>query len=228
MKLAQRIWKGEYIHLADILSESLAAALADDPSTSKTKGKKRHSAKITNIATWTECFATYTSLVSMRNPARTQDLLAYMSLIAHASRQYKGDEWLSYDAVFRQQAADHPEWKWASVNTSLWPSAMQYHEITVPPASVWITHQTSARTQTQLRTTIRKNSNLSSQRTLTAQPRLLADLHKLQLPQLFLTHLHIQAHMPGMSRQPPPYQMHFIIQSLLALLDKQQTSASSP
>ena len=97
--------------------------LRTTPSTSKTKGKKRHSAKITNIATWTECFATYTSIVSMRNPARTQDLLAYTSLIAHASRQYKGDEWLSYDAVFRQQAADHPEWKWASVNTSLWTTA---------------------------------------------------------------------------------------------------------
>ena len=30
MKLAQRIWKGEYIHLADILPESLSAALLRD------------------------------------------------------------------------------------------------------------------------------------------------------------------------------------------------------
>ena len=75
--------------MADILPESLSASLAEDPSTSKIKGRKCHPGKITNIATWVECFATYISVISMRNPSRTQDLLAYMSLIVHVSRQYR-------------------------------------------------------------------------------------------------------------------------------------------
>ena len=56
----------------------------------------------------------------MQQPARTQDLLAYLSIVVNAARKYKGPGWQTYDAIFRQQAANDQHRKWADVNTSLW------------------------------------------------------------------------------------------------------------
>ena len=109
--------------MADLLPESLSAALSEDQSSSKDKSKKRKKGKITQIATWVECFTTYASVVCMQDPSRTWDLFAYMALIVHAARQYKGTEWQSYDTLFRKQAVDHKDWIWANINTSLWTKA---------------------------------------------------------------------------------------------------------
>lgn len=119
-KLANRIWKGEYIDMADLLPEALASSLSEDPSTSKEKAKKQRPPRISQIATWVECFSAYASVVVMQQPARTQDLLAYLSIVVNAARKYKGPGWQTYDAIFRQQAANDQHRKWADVNTSLW------------------------------------------------------------------------------------------------------------
>ena len=106
--------------MADLLPEALTASLSEDPSTSKDKGKKRKTNRITQIQTWVECFAAYTSVLTVQFPSRTQDLLAYLATIVHAARQYKGSGWQTYDTIFRQQAANDSTRKWADVNTSLW------------------------------------------------------------------------------------------------------------
>lgn len=51
VKLIQKIRKGEYTDMADLLPESLTALLADEPHTSKDKGKKRKINRIKNIST---------------------------------------------------------------------------------------------------------------------------------------------------------------------------------
>ena len=96
------------------------ASLADDLPTSKERSKKHRMNRITNITTWAECFCAYIAVLSERAQSHTQDLLAYMSLIIHAARQYKGLEWLTYDSTFGQQAVNNPQKKWSTINTSLW------------------------------------------------------------------------------------------------------------
>lgn len=61
-----------------------------ESSASKEKSKKHRTNHITNISTWAECFCAYITVLLKQVPSRTQDLLAYMSLITHAARQYKG------------------------------------------------------------------------------------------------------------------------------------------
>ena len=43
--------------------------------------------------------------VTMREPDRVKDLLAYASPIVEASMDYEGDAWLHYGRFFRRQAA---------------------------------------------------------------------------------------------------------------------------
>ena len=118
-KIVKRICEGQYIDMADLLPESLATLMANNPSPSKDKSKKWKNT-INTITAWVECFATYTSIPSQHSSSRTQDLLVYMTTIVRAARKYKGNEWQTYDTIFRQQAVHHAEHKWAKVNPSLW------------------------------------------------------------------------------------------------------------
>ena len=103
--------------MADLLPQALSAAMRN-PESPKDSKKRAH--KITSIMSWIECFTTYISLIALKHPDRVSDLLAYMSLIIHAARQYEDNPWLSYDATFRQLAATNKDWKWAQIQPSLW------------------------------------------------------------------------------------------------------------
>lgn len=69
----------------NLLPEALTALRADDLPASKERSKKHRMNRITNITTWAECFCAYIVVLSEQAPSRTQDLLAYMSLIIHAA-----------------------------------------------------------------------------------------------------------------------------------------------
>ena len=86
----------------------------------KPKPKKR---RIASALQWVECFHTYIGVVAQLQPHRVADLLAYASLIVHASRKFKGEGWLQYDRNFRKFAEVHPGTRWAEANTSLWTLA---------------------------------------------------------------------------------------------------------
>ena len=96
-KLAERIWKGEYINMAMLLPESLSAALAADDQANTEKKKKGKNRKIKSILAWTECFLTYMGVVLAKQPERLLDLLGYANLIVHAARQFEGTQWQVYD-----------------------------------------------------------------------------------------------------------------------------------
>ena len=98
IKLAQKAWNGEYIDMADLLPQALSAAMRNSDSS---KESKKRVPRIVSIMSWIECFTTYISLIAMKRPDRVSDLLAYMSLIIYAARQYEENPWLSYDATFR-------------------------------------------------------------------------------------------------------------------------------
>lgn len=56
--------------------------------------KRSKRSKVTSIAQWVECFNAYIGIIAYHQPERVHDLLAYSSLIVHASRTYKGDGWV--------------------------------------------------------------------------------------------------------------------------------------
>ena len=121
-KVAQRIWKGEFVEMAELLPEKLGQA-DSLPSTSKEDKQKARKKRVASILQWVECFHTYIGVLVQQHPGRTQDLLAYASLVVHAARKYRGEGWATYDRNFRKKAAAHPGVKWGDLDSSLWSLA---------------------------------------------------------------------------------------------------------
>ena len=75
---------------------------------------------IPDFPTWLQCFALYASVAAKAEPKRLPDLMAYMSLIAKASKKYRWPVWVVYDQNFRQEVAGKPEAAWARVDPSFY------------------------------------------------------------------------------------------------------------
>lgn len=75
---------------------------------------------ITDLATWSQCFAIYAAVVSTQFPERSASLWAYMANIAKASARYKWPSWVIYDLNFRQQAAVAGLTDWSKIDPSLY------------------------------------------------------------------------------------------------------------
>ena len=105
-KLAEKIWKGEYIQLDKLLPSNLGApelTLVD--LLGKNQEKQEYSKRIKTIQQWVICFNAYTSIVAIKQPERIRNFLAYSSMVTKASADYQGTPWLAYDTHFRQVAA---------------------------------------------------------------------------------------------------------------------------
>lgn len=122
MKIVQRAWNGEYIDMAELLPQSLSAAMRGTES----KELKKSLPKVQSITAWMEAFTVYAGLICTKHSDQACDLLTYMHLITHAARQHQDTPWLAYDATFRQQAAINKHWKWANIQTSLWTMAFAH------------------------------------------------------------------------------------------------------
>ena len=119
-KLAEQIWKGEYIDLKELLPSHLGAP---EPTVFDLLGKSekvRPKKNISNIQEWSICFNTFMAIVAMRQPERINDLLAYSSMIIKASLDYDDTPWLSYDSHFRRQVAAVPQARWSQLDAPLW------------------------------------------------------------------------------------------------------------
>ena len=121
-KLAQRVWKGEYIELSELLPEILGAGDTDCQGTSsESKGTRKR--KLSSISQWIQCFNTYVSIVALKQLSRITDLLAYSSLIVQVHRKHSGDNWQVYNRNFHKQAAAQQLLSWAHIDPSLWMMA---------------------------------------------------------------------------------------------------------
>ena len=119
-KLAQKIWRGEYIDLDELLPVRLGApgptVLDVLLQVEKTKAKKN----ITTIEEWVLAFNNFISVVAMRSTEHVRDLLAYSSTIVKASQDFQGSLWLEYDIHFRKQIATRTSPQWATIDAALW------------------------------------------------------------------------------------------------------------
>ena len=117
-KLAQKIWRGEFVDLNLLLPHRLGApepTLAD-----AFQNKQRETKQISSIEHWMVCFNSYISVMALHYPERVRDMLAYASLIAKAAYDYEGTPWLSYDTHFRTLAASMRLQSWCTIDQSLW------------------------------------------------------------------------------------------------------------
>lgn len=118
-KLAEKIVKWEFVDMGELLPEFWAAATSKDASNPKAPASRRKRA-VTDIASWTQCFATYTSVMSTAHPKAVPELLAYLIFILRASQDYGGVAWVTYDAAFRRQAFITGNRLWSKINPSLY------------------------------------------------------------------------------------------------------------
>ena len=75
--------------------------------------------RIPSILSWVSCFAVYVAVLSESQPHLVQSRLAYMCLIIREARRAGGDGWVSYDAVYRQNAAQDNTTDWSKLDASL-------------------------------------------------------------------------------------------------------------
>ena len=115
-KLAERIKRWEYIEMSELLPEFWSKP--DDMDNKQAAARRRR--QVTEIFTWVQCFATYTSVLSGSYPETVPELLAYLVTITRVSQDFAGLAWVRYDASFRRQAAITGNRKWSQVNPSLY------------------------------------------------------------------------------------------------------------
>ena len=113
-KLADKILRWEFVEMGELLPEFWLCARDD------TKSRSRRSRKVTDISTWTRCFATYVSVLGPANPTAIPELMAYLASIVQANQDFDGLVWERYNAAFRRQAAATGNRMWSRVNPSLY------------------------------------------------------------------------------------------------------------
>lgn len=117
--------------MRDLLPDNVAAA-EQHSSSGRSLHEPPRQREITSIMSWVSAFATYTAMVAEEHPHRVKDMLAYLRLIVReAKRGNKG--WISYDRIFRQNAATNPATQWSSLDPSLHSSFCLGNE---PPPTV--------------------------------------------------------------------------------------------
>ena len=81
-KMAEKIWKWEYVELGDILPEN-GMFRAEEGSTNPL-GVVRRWQQVTEVNTWVQCFAVYIGVMWHKFPEAVPELLAYMILIVRS------------------------------------------------------------------------------------------------------------------------------------------------
>ena len=119
-KIAEKIWRGEYVELQELLPARLRAPGPTILDALLQPDRMKQKKTITTIQEWIGCFNTFISVVAMRNPEQVRDLLAYSSTIVKASQDFEGTPWLEYDIHFRRQLATQTKQQWETIDASLW------------------------------------------------------------------------------------------------------------
>eukprot|EP00117_Sycon_ciliatum_P005525 scpid28772/ scgid9436/ len=136
-RLRDRIVRGEFTELSDLLPESLGFEGDHDvmqldvgagrsvqlvPKSSHRQPAKRH---IYDLATWVEAFTTYSRVLADASPQLAGDLWAYQAIIVDANVRFHNDAWLSYDRKFRMATASLPHrYSWSVIDPNLWQSCL--------------------------------------------------------------------------------------------------------
>jgi len=118
-KLVQRIQRGEFVDMADLLKDNVEAErrrLAAGDGKAGRLGRR----EVPDIESWLQCFSAYAAVVCAKFPRKARELWAYQAFIIAEHRKCGGRGWLLYDSAFRQQIASLDEADFSRVNQGLY------------------------------------------------------------------------------------------------------------
>ena len=126
-KLLDRMYRWEYIDLAELLPQTSAHDAATPevdphrfvlfPGCEFIKPKKH---KVDSITEWIKAFAIYMAAMWKRYPEAMPEMIAYLLLIVNASDQYDGLYWRAYDTHYRVNAAATGNRHWSRLDIDLY------------------------------------------------------------------------------------------------------------
>ena len=123
-KLVQKIQKGEFIDMAELLKDNIEADRRRTTSAgsmvASILASTRPRREVPDLMGWVQCFGIYASILSESHPNLSKGLWAYQTFIVREARRSNGRGWQEYDAMFRQQQASAADLRWGSVNNALY------------------------------------------------------------------------------------------------------------
>ena len=114
-KLVQKVQSLQYLETKEFLPDNITPARRmedrDLPDNSPSSSRPRQR-EVTSILSWVSCFTTYLAVLSETHPELIKSQLAYLALMISETRRNDGDGWLTYDSIFRQNAAEDNTMVW--------------------------------------------------------------------------------------------------------------------
>ena len=116
-KLADRILRGEFIDMHELLPESwrMAEQELEGPD-SRPRGSRR---RVLDIIVWVQCFACYMGVIATRRQEQIPELLEYLVQIVRVNQEFERSDWAVYDETFHRRAAVSDNQQWSKLNPSL-------------------------------------------------------------------------------------------------------------
>ena len=106
-----------FVVLIDARFKWIEVMIAPSATSQNTIQKLRFRTPVTDILTWTQCFASLASVLSCTHPEQTSNLLAYLSTIMRCHKEFSGLGGVQYAAAFCQQVATTRDLNWGRVNS---------------------------------------------------------------------------------------------------------------
>eukprot|EP00731_Ephydatia_muelleri_P026117 Em0018g217a len=101
-------------------------AWASDAADSANRSILKHFGRrppVSDILVWAECFTAMAAVLSWKYLQKAPELFAYAHRIFHAARIYDCHAWVTYDRVYRRQAATRCSLNWSVEDQSLYNEA---------------------------------------------------------------------------------------------------------
>ena len=113
-KLVAKITGGQFIKLADLLSDNFKAQEAEPQTYLEGKflvtSHKKQVVEITDIVTWIEAFSIFCLVLCHSFPSHWPGLSRYKLLIIQTAKHFGDKFWLNYATAFRKGAAGSTDW----------------------------------------------------------------------------------------------------------------------
>ena len=111
-KLVQRIRALQFVDMRELLPDNIAilrhmeALDSPNPLAPRATGARPRLREVSSLISWVLCYVTYVAVLSESHPNLVRSCLAYLALVVSKARRNGGDGWITYDAIFRQNAAE--------------------------------------------------------------------------------------------------------------------------
>ena len=130
-RLVNRVWRGEFVDMADLLQDNLEAERRRGRDDGEPSGRASRPTRreVPDMLSWAQCFCTYVVVVAEKQSGRVRQLLAYQATMLREASRCGGQGWRAYDAMFRQLAVAEPSTDWSRLNPSLYATTFLAQQV---------------------------------------------------------------------------------------------------